>query len=764
MININDSCFYEKINFVKLKIIIDKRTEYENIVDKEKDADGCDKKASVWAIMKKMYKQVEKIPFSQYGYIKIKYQKGKNCNDIGRWYAENGIGLAPIKSCIRHTICDDIWVDIDQVNSHPTILKQIMKKHEFSSPLLNKYVENREEVLKDIMTEEGFTKDNAKDAVISTLNGKSYKSKTLLKLHDELGLPVNNVMTSKEYIDFYNYCKNTFGDKCNLWGKTMSRILQYEENKMLECYISYCYNKGLIEKYKDGYKVSLVFDGFQLMKCDAINDELLEELRLYALEKTGFDVKLKVKPFENALKIPDEYYDLNNEENKNDDEEDDYIDQSIKSYEDTKIDFEKNKCKIMFPPSIYTFGATSKDQLQNFKNAKDTYGDIICYVVEKNKKKLKKFIYMWIDDPKKRKYTNVVWKPTPLVCDEDEYNIWKPLDIVNIPLIKTERDYWKEFLTFCNNLFETKEVSDYILARYAFKLQNLGLRTHVLVIYNGLEGAGKSTFIEVIYKLFGMNNIVFIDDSKKLYEKHSTFEKEKYFLCVNEASGTDNFKNSDILKTRITANVLSINPKGIQAYDIENLCDYDMTTNNTNVVKITDDSTRRWFQLETSNHYLGNVEFFNDFKDNIFNNDKALRQIYEGLINFNWKDVVKSGNFQDSTYKPITDITKMVKESNRDKMIWFFKDLINDYTTEDEITTLHFTNKELFKFWRDWCDGANISNYDMNIIQFGIKTTQLNKKVFAKIGEYFINKHIIHSSNITYRNQLLKFIDTLDEC
>ena len=127
MININNSYFYEKINFVKLKIIIDKRTEYENIVDKEREAEGCDKKASIWAIMKKMYKQVEKIPFSQYGYIKIKYQKGKNCNDIGRWYAENGLGLAPIKSCIRHTICDDIWVDIDQVNSHPTILKQIMK-------------------------------------------------------------------------------------------------------------------------------------------------------------------------------------------------------------------------------------------------------------------------------------------------------------------------------------------------------------------------------------------------------------------------------------------------------------------------------------------------------------------------------------------------------------------------------------------------------------------------------------------------------------
>ena len=766
MINITDSCFYEKINFVKLKTIIDKRTEYENIIDKEKDADGCDKKASIWAIMKKMYKQVEKIPFSQYGYIKVKYQKGKNCNDVGRWYAENGVGLAPIKACIRHTICDDVWVDVDQVNSHPTILKQIMDMFKCSSPLLLKYVENRDEVLKEIMAEEGFTKDNAKEAVISTINGRVYKSKTLLMLHDELKLPVDYIMKSKEYNGFYIYCKNTFGDKCNLWGKTMSRILQYEENKMLECYITYCYDKGLIEKYKDGYKVSLVFDGFQLMKSDAINDELLEELRLYALHKTGFDVKLKIKPFDNALKIPEDYLNTNNENVKNDDDDDDddeYIDPSIKSYEDTKIDFEKNKCKIMFPPSVYTFGATTKDQLQNFKSAKDTYGDIICYVIEKKKKKTKKFIYMWIDDPKKRKYTNVVWKPPPLVCDESEYNLWKPLKIANLPLVETERDYWKEFLTFSSNLFENEKVTNYVLARYAFKLQNLGLRTHVLIIYNGLEGAGKSTFIETIYKLFGMDNIVFIDDSKKMYEKHSTYEKEKYFLCVNEASGTDNFKNSDVLKTRITENILTINPKGIQAYDIDNLCEYDMTTNNTNVVKITDDSTRRWFQLETTNYYLGNMDFFNDFKDNIFNNDVALRQIYEGLINFKWRDVIKSGNFQDKTYKPVTDITRMVKESNRDKMIWFFKDHINDYTNDDEYLTIRLTNKELFKIWRDWCSEGNISNYDMNVIQFGIRTSQLNKKVFAKIGENFIKKDTSNGMNTIYRKVFLKYLEALDE-
>ena len=38
-----------------------------------------------------------------------------------------------------------------------------------------------------------------------------------------------------------------------------------------------------------------------------------------------------------------------------------------------------------------------------------------------------------------------------------------------------------------------------------------------------------------------------------------------------------------------------------------------MTTNNHNVVKISDDSTRRYFQVETTQYYQGNIDFFNDF-------------------------------------------------------------------------------------------------------------------------------------------------------
>ncbi len=288
----------------------------------------------------------------------------------------------------------------------------------------------------------------------------------------------------------------------------MSRILQVIENNMLECYIDYSHQKGLIPKYKDGYIVSLVFDGFQLIKNDDINGYLLEELRLHTKEKTGYDVKLKLKPFDKALNIPDDY-NVKEENDEEDDEEDDVPD-DLKSYQDFKKEFELTHFKIEQPPSVYSIKCEKDkdDKMQNLKQAKDSYGHLSCYITKsvfKNKKmkrvkEAKNFINKWLYDPNIKIYDQVCWKPPPLISDVCDYNTWKPFDISNVNLEKSSRNYYKDFLTFCENLFESKEVMNYLLARYAFRLQNPGLRTNLCVVYYGEEGGGKSTFIDTIYK------------------------------------------------------------------------------------------------------------------------------------------------------------------------------------------------------------------------------------------------------------------------
>ena len=308
--NIGETTFYEKINIYKLDYILKNQSKYEEIIkEQEKDMRRTDKHYNAYAVFQKIKESVFIPPEykdTEYGLIKINYRKGKNSNGIGRWYANGGIGIQPLCCSVRHTICEDIWVDIDQVNSHPTILKHVMDKHNLKSPLVEEYLNNREAFLKKVMNDEKCTRDTAKTYVIAVINGCKYSSKTLKKLYEELKPIVEHIIKLPDYKDILDYVKITYNT--NIEGKAISRILQIIENQLLELYLEFFNAKGYINKFKkDGYIVSLIFDGFQLLKNDGITDELLEECRKHAFNKTGYNIQLKIKPFDNCLDIPDDY-------------------------------------------------------------------------------------------------------------------------------------------------------------------------------------------------------------------------------------------------------------------------------------------------------------------------------------------------------------------------------------------------------------------------------------------------------------------------
>ena len=304
--NIGEITFYEKINIKKLNYIINNRSKYEAIIsEQEKDMRRIDKNYNAYAVFQKIKENVFFLDdLRDYGYLKITYKKGAKSNDIGRWYCNKGIGIQPLCVSVRHTICDDLWIDIDQVNSHPTILKNFIDKYNLKSQLLNECMDNREMFLAKVMKEEKSNRATAKTLVISTINGKKYKSKTLVKLADELEPIIQHIIELEEYKEIKDYVEKTYKNDKNITGKIISRILQVIENNLLETYVEFFINKDLIPKYKDGYEVALIFDGLQLRKNDKINDELLNECRIYTMKKTGYDVELKIKPFDSILELP----------------------------------------------------------------------------------------------------------------------------------------------------------------------------------------------------------------------------------------------------------------------------------------------------------------------------------------------------------------------------------------------------------------------------------------------------------------------------
>jgi P4 family phage/plasmid primase-like protien len=305
MFQIPQTTFYEKINLTKLKHIVNNPLKYKDIIEEqERDMRRHDKHYNAFATFQKIINNCvipKELEGTEYAFIKVSYKKGTNSNNIGRWYANKAIGLQSLVCCVRHTICDDIWVDIDQVNSHPTIFKTFMSKYGFHSDLLDECLNNREVFLKRV----GGDRDNAKTQVIAIINGATYpKNKILHQLSLEIKGCIEHIINLPEYKDIYDYVKGKYDN--NIEGKTISRILQIIENDLLESYMEWANNKGYIKD--DLYEqISLIFDGFQLLKKHNITDEQLEECRQYAYDKTGYNIKLKIKPFDNPLTLSDNY-------------------------------------------------------------------------------------------------------------------------------------------------------------------------------------------------------------------------------------------------------------------------------------------------------------------------------------------------------------------------------------------------------------------------------------------------------------------------
>lgn len=395
------------------------------------------------------------------------------------------------------------------------------------------------------------------------------------------------------------------------------------------------------------------------------------------------------------------------------------------SYEAKKKIFEETDCKIKYPPMVIHKNQDGSLEMLTVPSAKETYNHITYKTIVKNKGEEQisenKFIVKWLSDPTLRIYDKYAFVPPPLKCDTTYLNTWRDLDIFKVPYEKDDK-VLQRFNEYIVNLLG-QEVADYMIAYFASRLQNPAKTNKVCIIIYGGEGDGKNRLLDIFKNIFGLQYFQELESAKQLFDTHSCFEKERLFICVNEARGKDNHENSDKLKARVTTETITVNPKKIQPFTINNYCDYLMTTNNHNAVNINDDS-RRYLFCESNRCYTRNTEFFVPFSKEIVDNPKALRVIAEYLKTFDVSKVIPSGNFQD--HIPQTEIMKTVKESNKDKILLFIVEGLLDCLTHSIDKDLISSDK-MFSWWVDWADRSR-SDIKFSKISFTTRLGIIIKK------------------------------------
>lgn len=220
--------------------------------------------------------------------------------DFGRLQAKNP-SLQRVFNGFRGILSHNITYDLDMINCHVNVTINLCKKHKIRCDELEKYNDNRDEYLNEIMTEFDISRNIAKTLFLKCLNKeeltpkynkKIIKSKKFIDF-DKQTSEIINILYEKYEKDYFKYVKN---ETYNKKGKLVNLLLCKIENEFLNKAIDYIKSKnieistlmfdGLMIYIDDSYDIKkIVSELNNLFKKDCIkwsikehNNELLEKL------------------------------------------------------------------------------------------------------------------------------------------------------------------------------------------------------------------------------------------------------------------------------------------------------------------------------------------------------------------------------------------------------------------------------------------------------------------------------------------------------
>lgn len=535
----------------------------------------------------------------------IKKEYTNDCG-FGRLFVK-GVGYQNLMREYRSILAIEDYYDIDIYNCQPTILNQYCQKNNIETVYLNKYCINREKYIKRF-EEDGVNKDELKLELIKVIYGGKYNNEFLEKLErdnykfckkfqEEISSILEEVQEREPEIAKYAEKQAFLKDKkyCNIKGSTTAYLCQDIENVIIQHSIEF-FKK---QKFDIG---ALCFDGLMIRKTKEITSKTIENLNKFIETETGYRIEFRLKEFEEIIKI--------SEEELNEDEVQAKYDIMKKEVEKDYFFIENPSVVGYFDPNTKGLVLKRPSDIQNvvFKNKK------IEYIDDFGKNKKIYFYDKWVEDESRRIYKGLIFDP--FKNDEEYLNLFTGFEYDQE--ITVEKDI-KPVLDFLKEVLQ--DGYEYILDWIAHIIQYRTRTERAPILYSNAHGVGKSSITTFIGLLLGDKysaHISKFDDIEK--EFNSQFEN-KLFVTADEIKAKSN-DSYDRLKAVITATKLSINRKGIDSYECENLCNYMFTTNNYNPVKI-DDKDRRIDIIQCRETVL-DQEIYNKFQEEIKNKDVMI--------------------------------------------------------------------------------------------------------------------------------------------
>ena len=133
----------------------------------------------------------------------------------------------------------------------------------------------------------------------------------------------------------------------------------------------------------------------------------------------------------------------------------------------------------------------------------------------------------------------------------------------------------------------------FVLNWLAYLLQHPAVKLPSGLILLGKPGTGKSLFANMAAELVGRSNVQFLAVSG-LYSDHNDWISRAHLVIVNELGRRADRKAVGPLKSYVTEEIVSVNPKGVSIFSCPNHAHFILLGNMEDEVPIEPDD-RRWF-------------------------------------------------------------------------------------------------------------------------------------------------------------------------
>jgi hypothetical protein len=573
----------------------------------------------------------------------------KRTRDVGRFFTyfndEKCKSFQGLMREIRNEIFRLDYVDMDFVNTQPTILMQYCNKNKIPQLAISDYVNNRETWFTELSKYYGKDKTYVKDLINKISNGCESVTKDI-KLHQKLKeykQNIDNIIdfmleNEKDEKRFLQMKKKKDGKPVFLRGSIISNISQQIECNAL---------MALEEWLKTNFNTEIfvfMFDGGYVLKDfkDKISEKL-NDLESFIFEKTTYKLKVIFKEMPKEINIPVTVYD-------------DFNDNETYKQLKFKFETEMKVCKILQPLGYAYFDNNGQYHFMSQKQLIEHFQDFSIYRGKEYALVKSTFVQNWILDPQKKIYDRVDFLPPPLECPPNILNKFtgfeqekrqKKYEKINGKKMPTSKKALKMILELVERIAGDKKNANYFHTWFAQIVQQPGKLSRIYILCRSHEhGIGKMQFYRFFSNIIG-SNYTFTGTCKKgIFDGFNSIIEDKLFVNIDEI--TTDFMNTyqDELKILVANTESSVRRLFTETYKIKSFVRWWLVSNR-EVEPFLEAASRRDVFMES---FANKMDAFEQEQYEILINDQiAMNTYYQYLKSID----LQYFNFEDE--RPITN-------------------------------------------------------------------------------------------------------------